>query len=183
MLFCLIFGGFAGAAVQRSMTPMPPLPKATATPEPHSPDIVTAEPSPKPTGEPKAFEFRRESAESSLFVVPVQGAAREPVKFAIDTGAEITIVREQDAAAMGAVPTDLHDREVIVIGSVMPMKGATVPAMRVAGVDLGETEILIGPDTLPFSLLGQKEIARLGAVEFDGDVMTVRPSRNEESMD
>lgn len=183
MAFCLVIGGFAGAAFQRSVTPAPrSVAETVAATAPRS-KIVSPEPRPEPTQEPTSFEFRRESGESSLFVLPVQGSARDPVRFAVDTGAEITIIREQDAAAMGAMPTDLHDREVVVIGSVMPMKGATVPSMRVAGVDLGETEVLIGPDTLPFSLLGQKEIARLGAVEFDGDVMTVRPSRGEESLD
>lgn len=183
MAFCLVIGGFAGAAFQRSVSPAHPPVRQNPVTTPSRTEVVTPQPRPEPTGEPESFQFRRESGESSLFVLPVQGSARDPVRFAVDTGAEITIIREQDAAAMGAVPTDLHDREVVVIGSVMPMKGATVPSMRVAGVDLGETEVLIGPDTLPFSLLGQKEISRLGAVEFDGDVMTVRPSRGEESLD
>lgn len=186
MAFCLVIGGFCGAAYERSRTPAPA--RAASAPSSgrvmRTAEAVPAKAKPARTDQPTSFEFRRESGDSTLFVIPVRGAVgRDTVRFAVDTGAEITIVREQDAAAMGAMPTDLHDREIVVIGSVMPLKGATIPSMRIAGVDLGETEVLIGPDTLPFSLLGQKEMSRLGAIEFDGDVMTIRPSRSEESLD
>jgi predicted aspartyl protease len=187
MLLSMIFGGFGGAAVQRSMTPAPAIPVLTGPTETMAVagrEKPTPAPETSTADEPKGFEIHRDTGSTSLFVVPVRGTVgRDTVPFAIDTGAEVTILREQDVAAMGAVPTDLHDREVVVIGSVMPMKGATIPDLKVAGVDLGETEVLIGPNTLPFSLLGQKEISRLGMIEFDGDVMRVRPSRNEESLD
>lgn len=185
MLLCLVFGGFGGAAIQRSMTPAPkPAPVERQAPARKAELPVPTAAASAPLPEVAPFEVQRDTVSSNLFVVRIQGEPKgSEVDFAIDTGAEITVLREQDAKALGAVPTDMHDREIIVIGSVMPLKGATVPRMRVAGVEFSDVEVLIGPDTLPFSLLGQKEIARLGSVEFDGDVMRIRPSRSEESLD
>jgi clan AA aspartic protease (TIGR02281 family) len=146
---------------------------------------TTPTPAPNPTVAPipgrDVFEAERDG-DSGLFVIHGRTTGDE-IAFAVDTGAEITIVRERDAEALGARTTTDGDQNVVVVGSVLPMTGAVIPRMRIANVDLENVRVLVGPDTLPFSLLGQHEISRLGSVEFDGDTMRVRPSNVPESLD
>lgn len=122
------------------------------------------------------FEVRRTRGSANLFVLRAKVQPQDDgVELAVDTGAEVTILRQSDAAAMGAQLEPLHDSQVRAVGSTLSMKGAVIPAMTAAGVDFTNTRVLIGPDNLPYSLLGQTEIARLGRVEFEGDVMRIRP--------
>lgn len=119
------------------------------------------------------FEVRRTRGSANLFVLRAKAQPQDDgVELAVDTGAEVTILRQSDATAMGAQLEPLHDSQV---RATLSMKGAVIPAMTAAGVDFTNTRVLIGPDNLPYSLLGQTEIARLGRVEFEGDVMRIRP--------
>lgn len=178
MTLILVVGIVIGAVVGRSMrtAPDPPAPPAKTPPTPP----------PAPTKSPEnpaatIFEAARDD-DSGLFVIQGRALA-DDVAFAVDTGAEITIVRERDAELLGARTTTDGDQNVVVVGNVLPMTGAVIPRLRIANVDLDNVRVLVGPDTLPFSLLGQHEISRLGAVEFDGDVMRVRPSSIAASLD
>lgn len=177
MTLVLAIGIMIGTVIGRSMRAEVRTPPPAKTPP---------APRPTPSATPSAstatiFEATRDD-DSGLFVI--QGRTTgEDVAFAVDTGAEITIVRERDAEALGARTTTDGDQNVVVVGSVLPMTGAVIPRLRIANVDLENVRVLVGPDTLPFSLLGQHEISRLGAVEFDGDVMRVRPSSLPASLD
>lgn len=178
MILVLVVGIAIGTVVGRSM-------RTVAAP-PASPAKERPMPRPEPAKSPEIqastlFEAARDG-ESGLFVI--QGVTTgEEVAFAVDTGAEVTIVRQRDAEILGARTTTDGDQNVVVVGSVLPMTGAVIPRLRIANVDLDNVRVLVGPDTLPFSLLGQHEISRLGAVEFDGDVMRVRPSSIAASLD
>lgn len=178
MMLVLGVGIAVGTVIGRSMRSYdpPPAPPVRIAPTTRP----TVSPTPSATVKP-IFEAARDN-DSGLFVI--QGRTTgEDVAFAVDTGAEITIMRERDAEALGARTTTDGDQNVVVVGSVLPMTGAVIPRLRIAGVDLENVRVLVGPDTLPFSLLGQHEISRLGAVEFDGDVMRVRPSSLPASLD
>jgi predicted aspartyl protease len=130
------------------------------------------------------FEVRRSRGSTNLFVLEARARPEDQgIAMAVDTGAEVTILRQSDAVKVGAQLEPLYDSEVRAVGSTLSMKGGRVPAMTAGGVDFADTRVLIGPDNLPYSLLGQPEIARLGRVEFEGDVLRIHPTFQPASMD
>lgn len=119
-----------------------------------------------------ATELRREA--DGLFYLDgrVNGGA---VRFLVDTGANVTVLRQQDAERVRLAQD----------GSRAPRRLRTAggPALsgwaRAERLDVGErsfrdVDVLVVRGGMPASLLGQDMLSRMGPVLIDGDRLSIR---------
>lgn len=100
-----------------------------------------------------------------------------PVRAIIDTGAQETILSARDARATGANRDIVSTEPMAGIGGYTTLNVTRVHSMEVAGQQLGGFTAAIGQEGIPYTLLGQTEIARLGRIEIENGVMTITPPR------
>ncbi len=100
-----------------------------------------------------------------------------PVRAIIDTGAQETILSARDARATGANRDIVSTEPMAGIGGYTTLNVTRVHSMEVAGQQLGGFTAAIGQEGIPYTLLGQTEIARLGRIEIEDGVMTITPPR------
>ena len=98
-----------------------------------------------------------------------------PVRAIIDTGAQETILSARDARATGANRDIVSTEPMAGIGGYTTLNVTRVHSMEVAGQQLGGFTAAIGQEGIPYTLLGQTEIARLGRIEIENGVMTITP--------
>lgn len=116
-------------------------------------------------------ELRREA--DGLFYLDgrVNGGA---VRFLIDTGANVTVLTQDDAERLG-----LAKHNVAAPRRLRTVSGTTLSAWaRVEQIELGgrsfrDVDVLVVGDGMPVSLLGQDMLARMGPMLIDGDRLTV----------
>jgi predicted aspartyl protease len=97
----------------------------------------------------------------------------------IDTGATYTILSPSDARASHADQSIMRTEAAVGIGGYTQVGVTRVHSLEIAGRNLGSFVVRIGQEGIPQTLLGQTEIARLGRITIDGDVMTISPRRVE----
>jgi clan AA aspartic protease (TIGR02281 family) len=97
------------------------------------------------------------------------------VRAIVDTGAQETILSAQDARATGATHDVIGSRPMAGIGGYTMLSVAHVRSMEVGGQQLGGFSAAIGQEGIPFTLLGQTEITRLGRIVIEDGVMTITP--------
>ncbi len=99
-----------------------------------------------------------------------------PVLAIIDTGADSTVLSARDARATGAIRDVTHSEPMAGIGGVTMLDVTRVRSLNVGGQELSGFPATIGAEGIPYTLLGQTEIARLGRIVIDHGVMTISPS-------
>jgi len=122
---------------------------------------------------PQSLRIPRDR-ETGHFIAPIaiNGVA---VRAIIDTGAQETILSARDARVTGANRDIVRTEPMAGIGGYTMLNVTRVHSMEVAGQQLGGFTAAIGQEGIPFTLLGQTEIARLGRIEIENGVMTITP--------
>ncbi|WP_129586152.1 retropepsin-like aspartic protease family protein [Sphingomonas montana] len=98
-----------------------------------------------------------------------------PVRAIIDSGAAYSILSAEDARATGADRAVQREEAAIGIGGYTRVGVARVASVEIGGQSLGRMTMRIGQPGMPYTLLGQSEIARLGRVTIEDGVMTITP--------
>lgn len=132
-----------------------------------------AEGSPLEVGKPRAMRIKRDQW-GGHFVAPVIINGVE-IKAIIDTGAAYTILSVDDARATGADRNVERSEIAIGIGGYTRVGVTKLSSMEIGGQKLGAMTVRIGQPGIPYTLLGQTEIARLGRVTIEDGIMTITP--------
>lgn len=122
---------------------------------------------------PQSLRIPRDR-ETGHFIAPIAINGVQ-VRAIIDTGAQETILSARDARATGANRDIVSTEPMAGIGGYTTLNVTRVHSMEVAGQQLGGFTAAIGQEGIPFTLLGQTEIARLGRIEIEDGVMTITP--------
>jgi hypothetical protein len=96
-------------------------------------------------------------------------------KAIIDTGASSTILSPEAARATGADMDVTHSQYAAGIGGYTTLNATRIRSLSVGGRDIGGFDALIGRQGIPHTLLGQRELKRLGRIVMEGDVLTIEP--------
>jgi clan AA aspartic protease (TIGR02281 family) len=122
-------------------------------------------------GDPsQSMRIRRDSGGSFVANVLMNGV---PVRVIIDTGAQCTILSLQDARQTGADRDVMRSQTMAGIGGYTQLAVTRVRSMNVGGQQLGGFNAVIGQAGIPYTLLGQSEISRLGRIVIEDGVMTI----------
>ena len=96
-----------------------------------------------------------------------------PVRFVVDTGANVVVLTGADARRAGVTPGAGSQRlETASGGSTMTW--ATLDEVEIAGQRLTRTRAAIVADGLKMSLLGQNALSKLTSVTLSGDRLELR---------
>lgn len=97
----------------------------------------------------------------------------EPVRFLVDTGADVVALTEDDADQLGLKPDPGAYRPMLQTASGTGMAAPVeIERMTIGGRELVGVEAVVVPD-LPVSLLGQSALRRLGSVTLKGDRLII----------
>ncbi len=97
------------------------------------------------------------------------------VKAIIDTGAAYTILTPEAARQVGADQTVVRTEAAVGIGGMTSVGVTKLRSLEIGGQRFGGVVARIGQSGIPYTLLGQTEIARLGRVVIEDGVMTITP--------
>ena len=123
--------------------------------------------------EDEPIVIRRESNGHFVVRLVVNGV---PIRAAVDTGAMDTFMTTKDAMATGAFRNTVDAIPAYGIAGSFMTTRVRLDDASIAGVDLGHPLVLVGPG-INITLLGLPEIARLGRIVIDGNLMTITPRR------
>ena len=122
---------------------------------------------------PREVRIRRDTATGHFItVVRINGV---DVRAIVDTGAQSTILSARDARATHADRDVVRSRPMAGIGGLTMLNVAHLQSLEVGGQQLGGLDAAIGQEGIPYTLLGQSEIARLGRIVIEAGVMTITP--------
>jgi len=97
----------------------------------------------------------------------------EPVRFLVDTGADVVALTEDDAERLGLRPDPSAYRPMLQTASGTGMAAPVeIDRLTIGGRELSSVEAVVVPD-LPVSLLGQSALRRLGSVTLQGDRLII----------
>jgi clan AA aspartic protease (TIGR02281 family) len=99
-----------------------------------------------------------------------------PIRAAVDTGAINTFMTTKDAIATGAFRNTVDAIPAYGIAGSFMTTRVRLDEANIGGVDLGHPLVLVGQG-INITLLGLPEIARLGRIVIDGNLMTITPRR------
>lgn len=97
------------------------------------------------------------------------------IRAAVDTGATSTILSPEDAADTGADRDARGTRPGVGIGGYTTLTMTRVRSMEIGGQRLKPFDADIGQQGIRVTLLGQTEIAKLGRIVIEDNVMTIYP--------
>jgi clan AA aspartic protease (TIGR02281 family) len=97
------------------------------------------------------------------------------VRVIVDTGATGTILSPEDAMATGADRDVTATRPGVGIGGYTTLSMTRVRSMEIGGQRLKAFDADIGQQGIRNTLLGQTEIAKLGRIVIEDNVMTIYP--------
>jgi clan AA aspartic protease (TIGR02281 family) len=144
------------------------------TPQPDTDADRLDAPAPVPAdAHPQIVHIRRDAL-TGHFIAPIRinGVA---VRAIVDTGAQTTVLSARDARATGADRDVTATQAMAGIGGYSMLKVTRIRSMDVGGQQLGGCTASIGQEGIPYTLLGQTEIARLGRIVIDNGEMTITP--------
>jgi clan AA aspartic protease (TIGR02281 family) len=135
--------------------------------------LAPAPPAALASGSAHPLAIRRDPR-TGHFIAPIRinGVVIQAI---VDTGAQDTILSAQDARATGAARDIVRSEPMAGIGGYTMLSVAKLRSMEVAGQNLGSFTAAIGQEGIPYTLLGQTEINRLGRIVIEGGVMTITP--------
>jgi clan AA aspartic protease (TIGR02281 family) len=97
------------------------------------------------------------------------------IKAIIDTGATSTVLSPEDAMATGAYNDATHQRPGVGIGGYTTLTVTRVRSLQIGADTLSSFAADIGQQGIRYTLLGESEIAKLGKIVIEGDIMTIYP--------
>lgn len=98
-----------------------------------------------------------------------------PVRFVVDTGANVVVLTKADAAAAGVTGSAAAGRSLRTAAGATPMRWATIARLTVGDHAItGADAAIVGDDGPPHSLLGQSVLARLDSVTLRGNRLQLR---------
>lgn len=120
---------------------------------------------------PTETVLERRDSGHFLTVADVNG---EPIRFVVDTGADVVALTVDDARRAG-IAFDPGQFTVVAHGASGDVRGQVVRLREVA-LDGKRADDITGVvlENSPMSLLGQSYLRHLGSVEIRGDTMTLR---------
>ena len=117
-----------------------------------------------------SITFRR--GPGGHFWIAAQAEGR-PVRFLVDTGADVVALTEDDADQLGLRPDPGAYRPMLQTASGTGLAAPVeIARMTIGGHELVGVEAVVVPD-LPVSLLGQSALRRLGSVTLKGDRLII----------
>lgn len=127
-------------------------------------------PAPKRGGTAEMVEIARDAQGQFHLNVDIGG---EPVRFLVDTGADVVALTEDDADRLGLRPDPSEYRPMLQTASGTGMAAPVeIERLTIGGRELTGIEAVVVPD-LPVSLLGQSALRRLGSVTLKGDRLII----------
>ncbi len=164
------FDTFTIPALLRSGPAIVPIQAAQRIP---SPDYSPVVPAVLASGTSRPLAIHRDPR-TGHFIAPIRinGVVIQAI---VDTGAQDTILSAQDARATGAARDIVRSEPMAGIGGYTMLSVAKLRSMEVAGQNLGSFTAAIGQEGIPYTLLGQTEINRLGRIVIEDGVMTITP--------
>lgn len=111
-------------------------------------------------------------AQDGLFYLVAQ-VNDVPVRFVVDTGANVVVLTPEDAARVGLAVAPRAGQRLRTANGTAAMRETRIARLRLAGRDLHATRAVIagGP---PTSLLGQTALAQLESVTMRGGRLELR---------
>lgn len=163
----IVFGSVLLAPRLSVEPPAPARPAKTGHVSPWSKD---APPPSKRAGTAEMVEVRRDAQGQFHLEVDVGG---EPVRFLVDTGADVVALTEDDAERLGLRPDPSEYQPMLQTASGTGMAAPVeIDRLTIGGRDLTGVAAVVVPD-LPVSLLGQSALRRLGSVTLQGDRLII----------
>lgn len=107
-----------------------------------------------------------------------------PASFMVDTGATLTTLNEDTAAAAGlqprrgGIPVMMHTANGRIAAHI-----ATVESLSFGGVEARGLDVAIAPNIGPTNVLGMNLLTRLASWRVEGDVMIMQPAPGSASGD
>jgi len=92
-----------------------------------------------------------------------------PVRFLVDTGASVMVLRSADAEAIGAPAQTATRTRIDGVGGSSAMAWTHVKRISVGGRQIHDVRAAVARRGLSVSLLGQNLLSRLGKVKIEGD--------------
>ncbi|MFS0771930.1 TIGR02281 family clan AA aspartic protease [Sphingomonas sp. 1P08PE] len=94
-----------------------------------------------------------------------------PVRFVVDTGANVVVLTKHDAKATGVVAAARTSGQTLrTAGGRQAMRWTSIDRLKIAGRTVDNTEaVVVGTDGPPHSLLGQSALARFQSITLRGD--------------
>jgi aspartyl protease family protein len=137
-------------------------------PAPDAPTVGLAAP-----GDERLAPTRAIKSDDGLFYVTarVNGA---PVRFVVDTGANVVVLTGADARRAGITPARHGSQQLETASGGSAMTWATLDEVEIAGQTLTHTRAAIVADGLKMSLLGQNALSRLNSVTLRGNRLELR---------
>ncbi len=124
-------------------------------------------------GTPRVLRINRDAQDGHFVAsMTINGV---PIRAIIDTGAAYSILSPEDARETGADRLVEREEVAVGIGGYTRVGVARVASVEIGGQSLGRMAMRIGQPGIPYTLLGQPEIARLGRVTIEDGVMTITP--------
>ena len=116
--------------------------------------------------------FRRDADSHFYVTAKVNGV---PIRFLVDTGASVVMLRAADARRAGInVTSKDYDDEVIGIDGSSAIANVKLGSMDVGGIRLTNIDAAVDSGGLDVSLLGQNYLAQLDRMVIEHDRMTLQ---------
>ncbi|MDB5581814.1 MAG: hypothetical protein JWR80_6990 [Bradyrhizobium sp.] len=98
-----------------------------------------------------------------------------PVRFLVDTGANMVVLTADDARRAGVLFGEGRSADSIeTAGGQSRMDRISLNHVTVAGRDVADIDAAVMQDGLKVSLLGQNLLSKLGAITISGDEITLQ---------
>lgn len=97
----------------------------------------------------------------------------QPIRFLVDTGASVTVLRAADAAKVGATTRAASGARIDGVGGSTAMSWTHVRRVVVGGREVSGVRAAVAKRGLAVSLLGQNMLSRLGRLRIDGDRLQI----------
>lgn len=145
-------------------------PERSARPEHPSPWSKDAPAPKRGDGPAEMVEIVRDAQGQFHLDVDVGG---EPVRFLVDTGADVVALTEEDADRLGLKPDPSEYRPMLQTASGTGMAAPVeIDRLTIGGREVTGVAAVVVPE-LPVSLLGQSALRRLGSVTLKGDRLII----------
>lgn len=119
-------------------------------------------------------EVRIRRASDSHFYADTQVEGRQ-VRMLVDSGASLVALTRRDAEAIGLNVDDLPIGGMAqTAGGQVPMRIVVLDKVEVDGIVVRDVQAAVIDADMGVSLLGQSYLAKLAAVNVEGDTMTLR---------
>jgi len=96
-----------------------------------------------------------------------------PVRFLVDTGANVTVLTRSDAERLGLTGDGMRGAVLETAGGPTSMRWTKIPKMRVANKPITNVDAAVIERGIKVSLLGQNVLSRLNGMTFTGDQLQI----------